>query len=38
MTRRGPRADLEVLDGAGHAPTLLAAAQISVVRDWLLAT
>ena len=37
MGTRGPRAQLAVLAGCGHAPTLMHADQISVVRDFLLA-
>src|SRR5215470_11982211 len=36
MTARGPRARLVELAEAGHAPSLMAAHQIAVVRDWLL--
>jgi len=36
MTRRGPRARLVEFAEAGHAPSLMAAHQIAVVRDWLL--
>jgi len=36
MTRRGPRAQLVEFDGVGHAPMLMAADQIAVVRDFLL--
>ena len=36
MTQRGPRATLVEFEGCGHAPALMAAAQIAVVRDWLL--
>ena len=37
MTERGPRAKLVELPGIGHAPTLLHADQIAVVREFLLA-
>ncbi len=37
MQARGPRAELLEFPGIGHAPMLLDAAQITVVRDWLLA-
>lgn len=37
MTQRGPRAKLVELPGIGHAPTLLHADQIALVRDFLLA-
>ena len=36
-TERGPRARLVELPEAGHAPALMAANQIAVVKDWLLA-
>jgi pimeloyl-ACP methyl ester carboxylesterase len=36
MTRRGPGAEVIQIDGTGHAPALMAKAQIEVVRDWLL--
>lgn len=36
MTRRGPRAKLVELPGIGHAPALMAADQIAVIRDFLL--
>jgi pimeloyl-ACP methyl ester carboxylesterase len=36
MTRRGPRAKVVEIRGVGHAPTLLHADQIAVVRDFLL--
>jgi len=36
MTQRGPRARLVELDGIGHAPMLMSADQIGVVRDFLL--
>jgi pimeloyl-ACP methyl ester carboxylesterase len=35
MTRRGPRAELVELPGIGHAPALMAADQIELVRAWL---
>jgi len=37
MTQRGPRARLVEFEGVGHAPTLVQADQIQVVRDFLLA-
>jgi len=37
MTTRGPRARLVELAEAGHAPSLMTAPQIAVVKDWLLA-
>ena len=37
MTRRGARAKLVELPGVGHAPTLLHADQIAIVKDFLLA-
>ena len=36
MTRRGPKAKLVEIRGVGHAPTLLHADQIAIVRDFLL--
>jgi pimeloyl-ACP methyl ester carboxylesterase len=36
MRRRGPKAKLVEIPGVGHAPTLLHAEQIAVVRDFLL--
>ena len=36
MARRGPRAKVVEIRGVGHAPTLLHADQIAVVRDFLL--
>jgi len=36
MTQRGPKAKLVELPGIGHAPTLLHADQISLVREFLL--
>ena len=35
MTQRGPRARLVEFVGIGHAPTLVAADQVEVVRQWL---
>ncbi len=35
MRRRGPKADLVEFDGIGHAPALMAADQINVVRNFL---
>lgn len=37
MTQRGPKAQLHVFDGVGHAPTLVQPEQRQVVRDFLLA-
>ena len=37
MTQRGPRARLVELPGIGHAPTLVQAEQVALVRDFLLA-
>ena len=37
MTQRGPRPRLVEFEGIGHAPALMAADQIAVVRDFLLA-
>jgi pimeloyl-ACP methyl ester carboxylesterase len=36
MTERGPRARLVEIPGVGHAPTLIHADQIAIVRDFLL--
>ena len=36
MARRGPKAKLIEIPGVGHAPTLLSAEQIGIVRDFLL--
>ena len=36
MCQRGPKATLHVLEGVGHAPTLIAADQQAVVRNFLL--
>ena len=36
MAQRGPRARVHEIDGVGHAPTLVHAHQIAVVRDFLL--
>ncbi|MCS4510578.1 alpha/beta fold hydrolase [Xylophilus ampelinus] len=36
MARRGPRARVVEFAGVGHAPTLVAADQVTVVRDFLL--
>ena len=35
MTRRGPKAKLVEIRGVGHAPTLMHADQIAIVRDFL---
>jgi pimeloyl-ACP methyl ester carboxylesterase len=36
MTQRGPRARLHEIAGVGHAPTLVHAVQVALVRDFLL--
>jgi pimeloyl-ACP methyl ester carboxylesterase len=36
MTRRGPKARVVEIRGVGHAPTLMRADQIAIVRDFLL--
>jgi pimeloyl-ACP methyl ester carboxylesterase len=36
MARRGPKAKVVEVRGVGHAPTLLHADQIALVRDYLL--
>ena len=36
MTQRGPRTRLIEIQGVGHAPTLMHASQVDVVRDFLL--
>lgn len=36
MTQRGPRAQLHELPGVGHAPTLVQADQVALVRNFLL--
>jgi pimeloyl-ACP methyl ester carboxylesterase len=36
MTRRGPRAQLVAFEGVGHAPTLIAPAQVEAVASFLL--
>ena len=36
MTERGPRAELVEFADCGHAPTLMPAEQIAVVRKWLI--
>lgn len=36
MARRGPKAQVREIRGVGHAPTLLHADQIAIVRDFLL--
>ena len=38
MARRGPKARVVEIPGVGHAPTLLHADQIKIVRDFLLAS
>jgi pimeloyl-ACP methyl ester carboxylesterase len=35
MTRRGPKARLEIIKGCGHVPSLAAPEQIALVRTWL---
>jgi pimeloyl-ACP methyl ester carboxylesterase len=35
MTRRGPKPQLAEIAGVGHAPTLMHAQQIAIVRDFL---
>ena len=35
MTTSGPGAELAVLAGMGHAPTLMSEDQIALVSDWL---
>ena len=37
MTASGPRAELAVLSGMGHAPTLMSEDQVTLVSDWLAA-
>ncbi len=37
MTERGPRADLVVFDGVGHAPTLIHVDQVRAVQEFLAA-
>lgn len=37
MTRRGPKAALVEIAETGHAPSLMTAEQIAIVRDWLAA-
>jgi len=37
MAARGPRAKVVEIQGVGHAPTLIHADQIAIVRDFLLA-
>lgn len=37
MARRGPGAEVVEITGCGHAPALMDAGQIGLVRDWLLA-
>lgn len=37
MTKRGPKAELVEVAGCGHAPALMAADQIAMVKDWLAA-
>lgn len=38
MTQRGPKAELREFKGVGHAPTLIAADQVTTVREFLLRT
>ncbi|MEM7042262.1 MAG: alpha/beta hydrolase [Pseudomonadota bacterium] len=35
MTERGPKAELATITGVGHAPALMDAAQIEIIRSWL---
>ena len=35
MARRGPKTEIVEIPGCGHAPALLDASQIGIVRDWL---
>jgi hypothetical protein len=35
MKTRGPGATVVEFQGCGHAPALMDAAQVAVVRDWL---
>jgi hypothetical protein len=35
MTRRGPKPELHVLSGYGHAPTLATEHEIGLLRDFL---
>ncbi|MBI1775461.1 MAG: alpha/beta hydrolase [Proteobacteria bacterium] len=35
MARRGPRATVVEIPGVGHAPALMSADQIALIRDWL---
>lgn len=37
MTQRGPKAQLHVIQGVGHAPTLVQPDQVAVVREFLVA-
>jgi pimeloyl-ACP methyl ester carboxylesterase len=37
MTQRGPKARLVEFEGVGHAPTLIAPDQVTVIKDFLLA-
>jgi pimeloyl-ACP methyl ester carboxylesterase len=36
MTRRGPKPQLAEIPGVGHAPTLMHAQQIAIVRNFLI--
>jgi pimeloyl-ACP methyl ester carboxylesterase len=36
MTRRGPKAHLVEVPGCGHAPGLMEASQVEIIRDWLM--
>ena len=36
MAQRGPKARVVEIEGVGHAPTLMHADQIAIVRDFLL--
>jgi pimeloyl-ACP methyl ester carboxylesterase len=35
MTKRGPKASLVEIEGAGHAPSLLSIDQIEMIENWL---
>jgi len=38
MAKSGPKAEVRTITGCGHAPALMDARQIAIVRDWLSAT